>query len=246
MKALVLILVLALALAACGGSEKRLAAATGAVYDGSGPFRCLSAVNYDLVRVTTPVDATFDAIYLGQHCSGRIGRVEVTSQGADGIKVQNSGSVAHDVTIESGYVICTHVTPGAHQDAMQAMGGARITMQDLYLSCLGNSNWFVAQGGGYSSLPTDIVCEGCTMGPDAASPLFIADSLRSGARDSFICGHLRITDKAQDPVNVSNTQLPVTDPRCGGLSPPPPPAPAPPPPPMPPPTTTTSGLGGTP
>ena len=51
-------------------------------------------IDIDLVRVMMPTTVQ-DAIRLDQDCSGRIGRVEVDTWTADGIKVQNHGAVAH-------------------------------------------------------------------------------------------------------------------------------------------------------
>ena len=84
-----------------------------------------------------------DAVRLDQNCSGRIGRVEVDTWTADGIKVQNRGTVAHDLVIESGYVKCHDVAGSYHQDGIQAMGGHRLTFRNLAVDCLGNANLFV-------------------------------------------------------------------------------------------------------
>jgi hypothetical protein len=193
------------------------AASTQSIYDGPGPFRCTSAIDYDLVKVTPPVGATYDAVSFGKNCSGRIGLLDVyIEKGSDGVKVQNAGAVAHDIVVESGSVVCDDLNPGAHQDAMQAMGGYRITFRNMYLSCLGNSNWFVSKGGNNATTPTDIVCDGCTLGPDSASALFIGNSVRSGASNSFICGRTRIGVQAVAPVTTANTELSPTDPRCLG------------------------------
>ena len=85
-------------------------------------WSCTEEVDLDLVKVTmrTEVD---DAIRIDQNCSGRIGRIEVETWTADGIKVQNRGTVAHDLVIESGYVKCHDVYGEYHQDGIQVMGG---------------------------------------------------------------------------------------------------------------------------
>lgn len=215
-----------------------------ASYIGPGPFRCASAIDYDLVRVTPPAGATYDAVSLGRNCSGRIGRLEVyIARGADGLKVQNVAPVAHDFVIESGSIVCDDMVTGAHQDGVQAMGGYRISARNLFIDCQGNAQWFMAKGGSGGSTPTDVVCDGCVFGPGANSELFIADSLRSGARNSYVCGNTRITSGAIEPVNVNNQTLPASDPICGGAPAPPPPPPEPPPPPAPEPPPPGGGLG---
>ena len=75
---------------------------------------------------------------LSENCSGRIGRIEVDTWSGDGIKVQNSAPVAHDLVIESGYVRCHSRTSGYHQDGIQAMGGTRITFRGLAVFCGGD------------------------------------------------------------------------------------------------------------
>ena len=86
------------------------------------PWSCRGKVNLDLVRVTLKTTVA-DAIQLDQDCNGRVGRVEVETWTADGIKVQNRGTVAHDLVIESGFVKCHAVAGNQHQDGIQAMGG---------------------------------------------------------------------------------------------------------------------------
>ena len=76
------------------------------------PWTCRGKVNLDLVRVTLRTTVA-DAIQLDQDCNGRVGRVEVETWTADGIKVQNRGTVAHDLVIESGYVKCHAVAGNA-------------------------------------------------------------------------------------------------------------------------------------
>jgi len=180
-------------------------------------FRCRGPVDLDLVRVTmrTTVD---DAISLDENCTGRIGRVEVETWTADGIKVQNHGSVAHDLVIESGYVKCHDIAGEYHQDGIQVMGGRGITFRNLRVDCLGNANLFLARGGQEASTPTDIVCEGCVFGPNSGQTLFYADSIRSGARGTTICTGrfraIRIEPGAESMVRAENKVLPHDDPSC--------------------------------
>ncbi|HEU4450243.1 MAG TPA: hypothetical protein VFR63_09740 [Gaiellaceae bacterium] len=184
-------------------------------------FRCRGEVDLDLVRVTmrTVLD---DAIQLDENCSGRIGRVEVETWTADGISVQNHGKVAHDLVVESGYVKCHDVASGAHQDGVQVMGGLRLTFRDLRVDCLGNANFFLAEGGAGASTPTDVVCVGCVLGPNSAQTLFFADSIRSGARQTTICTGrfeaVRVEAGAQAIVEDDNEVLAREDPACADVT----------------------------
>jgi hypothetical protein len=181
------------------------------------PWNCRGHVDLDLVRVTMRSN-TQDAVQLDQNCSGRVGRIEVETWTGDGIKIQNRGTVAHDLVVESGYVKCHDVAPGHHQDGVQAMGGSRITFRGLRVDCLRNSNFFLARGGSGASTPTEIVCDGCVFGPNSGQTFFVTTSVRSGARNSTIC-HGRFTDvridpSASSPVNVGNRLLPRNHPSC--------------------------------
>lgn len=185
------------------------------------PFRCTGNVDLDLVRVTMRT-ALDDAIRLEENCTGRIGRVEVETWTADGISVQNRGAVAHDLVIESGYVKCHAVVEGAHQDGVQVMGGRDLTFRGLRIDCLGNANFFLAEGGSEASTPTDVVCEGCVLGPNSSQTLFYADSVRSGARQTTICTGrsraVRVEPGAEAIVEDGNTVLPHGDPSCADVT----------------------------
>jgi hypothetical protein len=184
-------------------------------------WACREEVDLDLVKVTmrTEVD---DAVSLDQNCSGRIGRIEVDTWTGDGIKVQNRGEVARDLVIESGYVKCHAVYGDYHQDGIQVMGGTRLTFRNLAIDCLGNANLFLSEGGGLSSTPTDVVCEGCILGPQSAQTLFYAGSIRSGARDTVICTGrfraVRVEPEAQDLVDEGNRVLDHDDPACADVT----------------------------
>src|SRR5437660_445474 len=73
-----------------------------------------------------------------------------------------------------------------------------------------NSNMFVNMAGQSTSPPTDIVCQSCTFGGNAAHTVSIQDSIRSGVIDSVICQakypalSLDIGPDAVDPVNQGN------------------------------------------
>ncbi len=185
------------------------------------PWRCLGKVDLDLVKVTmrSPVE---DALRIDQNCTGRVKRIEVDTWTADGIKVQNRGTVAHDLVIESGYVKCHDVYPGYHQDGIHVMGGHRLTFRNLRVDCLRNANLFLSRGGSGASTPTDVVCEGCFLGPNSGQTLFFAPSIRSGARRTTICTGrfraIRIEPGAEQLVNVGNRVLPHDHPSCADVT----------------------------
>jgi hypothetical protein len=183
-------------------------------------FVCNGPVNLAFVKVTMRF-ADRDAISLGPNCSGRIGRIEVDTWTQDGVKVQNNSSTpAHDLVIDGGYVECHAITPGAHQDGLQAMGGARLTFRNLVIDCLGHSNFFVARGGAGATTPTDVVCENCVLGPHGANAARIATSSRSGLRNTIGCRSFRYNDglifmtDALSAVNTGNLDLASNDSRC--------------------------------
>ena len=155
----------------------------------NGNWRCESNVNYELVQVHS--DGSGDAVRLSAGCTGRIGRLEVDGvRNGDGIKVQNSGNVAHDLTIESGFVSCVGPsTDGTHQDGLQAMGGTNITFRRFVFDCYGGGggNYFVQRAGGGATTPTNIVCDGCAFGPRHPNNVNLGNSVGSGARNSLIC-----------------------------------------------------------
>lgn len=185
-------------------------------------FVCNGPVNIPLVKVTINRRGDgLDAVVLGENCSGRIGRVEVDTWSGDGIKVQNSAPVAHDLVIESGYVRCHDRSGGYHQDGIQVMGGSRITFRGLSVFCGGigiNAALFIARGGSGGSTPTDIVFENGRLGPNAAHTILLATSVRSGARNTVICParaiDFDIQPSASSPINSGNTIVRATDSRC--------------------------------
>lgn len=186
------------------------------VLNGQG-WRCTSAVDIDLVKITNPPG---DAITLGAGCTGRIGRIEVDTWTADGVKVSNVANWARDVVVEGGYVKCHAIAGDTHQDAVQAMGGERIRFRGVSFDCLGNSNFFVNRGGSGAVTPTDVVCEGCFFGPRSATTVRVERSLRSGVLNSVGCRGRRVrttflfTPAATSPVNSGNSTLAASDPRC--------------------------------
>jgi hypothetical protein len=193
------------------------------------PWGCNAAVDVDLVKVTFDDGSNTDAIRL-DGCRGRIGRVEVDTNGADGIKVRNGSTVAQDLVVEGGYIRCTDHPAGAHQDGIQVMGGYRITFRALVVWCSNpngqigdgvNSQIMIALAGAGTATPTDVVVERSALGPGTANGFFVQTSIRSGIRDSVVCPDLTTTGgsiffgpEAVDGVDTGNEELPASDPRC--------------------------------
>jgi hypothetical protein len=193
------------------------------------PWGCNGTIDIGLVRVTFDDGSNTDAVRL-DGCRGRIGRVEVETNGADGIKVRNGTTVAQDLVVEEGYVRCTAHPEDVHQDGIQVMGGHRVTFRALVVWCGGpngeigdgfNSQVLIALGGAGTTTPTDVVFERSAMGPGTANGFFVQTSIRSGIRDSIACPDLLTTGgpiffgpEAVDPVDTGNEELPATDPRC--------------------------------
>jgi hypothetical protein len=179
---------------------------------------CNGAVDLDSVTVIMTPSAigtgqARDAIHLQPGCTGTIGRIDVTTSIADGIKV--AGGV-HDLVVGGGKVHCLAKKPVLHQDGIQVLGGERITFKNMNVDCgrpaesLINSNMFINMAGRASTPPTDVVCNGCTFGGGAAHTVSVQNSIRSGVENSTICRAkypnltLTIGSGAVDPVNVDN------------------------------------------
>jgi hypothetical protein len=180
-------------------------------------FVCTGPVNLSLVKVTMRTTEQ-DAVRLLNGCTGRIGRVEVDTWTYDGIKI---GRGSHDIIVEGGYVNCPGLSTGAHQDGIQAMSGTNISLRNLRVDCGhpsgGNANLFISNCCG-DPLPTNVVCDRCTLAAGNAHTLFIASSVRSGARNSVLCvgrfDTIRIESNAQQVVNENNVVVPASYPGC--------------------------------
>ena len=98
-------------------------------------YNCNRAVNFDrLVIMLTTLEK--DAFIMNSNCTGRVGRLEVTTFTQDPLKTTNANTAAaHDLVVESGWAACPTRVSGAHQDGWQAMGGARITIRDFVWDC---------------------------------------------------------------------------------------------------------------
>jgi hypothetical protein len=154
-----------------------------------------------------------DAVHLEPGCTGRIGRLDVVTSVADGVKVAEG---VHDLAIDAGSIRCRGKVADVHQDGMQVMGGARITLRGLHIDCgrsqdsLINSNLFIKRSGRSVDPPTDVVCVDCFLGGSAAHTASIQESVRSGLVDSTLCAAkyakltMSIGPTAVDPVDVGN------------------------------------------
>jgi hypothetical protein len=179
---------------------------------------CSGEVDLDSVTVTMTPSASGsgqerDAVHLQPGCTGTIGRINVTTSIADGIKV--AGGV-HDLAVGGGTVHCLAKAPVLHQDGIQVLGGERVTFTNMHVDCgrpaesLINSNMFINMAGRASTPPADIVCDGCTFGGGAAHTVSVQNSIRSGVENSTLCRAkypnltLTIGSGAIDPVNVDN------------------------------------------
>jgi hypothetical protein len=179
---------------------------------------CDSPVDLDSVTVTMtpsyPSRRGGDAVHLEPGCTGRIGKLNVTTSIADGVKVADG---AHDLTIGGGSVRCLAKLPRLHQDGIQAMGGLRITFRNLTVDCgragerLINSDLFIKMSSRSTAPPTDVVCVDCYFGGEAAHTVSIQASVRSGAESSTLCSakYSRLTldvgPDAVDPVTSGDS-----------------------------------------
>ena len=186
------------------------------------PFRCeqyAQPLALELVKVTlTPSygGSVDDAVNLNRgECTGRVGRIEVDTWIGDGVKI---GEKAHDLVVESGYVVCHDRVPGKHQDGVQALGGLRVTFRNLHVYCAtsNNASFFTTAGAGGADLPTegdwptDVTCDNCQLdgGPHT---VFLAKSIRSGISNSLVhAGKYRAIriGEAVDPVVENVVELP--------------------------------------
>jgi hypothetical protein len=156
-------------------------------------------VDFDLVKVTIKggLPTKKDAVHLsglGPECTGRIGRLEIDTWAADGVKVHDE---AHDLVVEGGYIRCHAKEGDVHQDGIQAMGGHRVTFRKLEISCATSNNaaMFINAGGGNRSAPEEIICDGCLLreAPGHSNQvLTIGNSIRSGARNSTVFGEIKV------------------------------------------------------
>lgn len=215
MKRLAAVLLVVVVLAGCGGGSSQQGRQVVLV---DHTWTCTGHVDLDLVRVTMSPQSVGrrsqeDAIHLRPGCSGSIGKLEVDQWAGDGVKVAQG---VHDLTVDGGSVRCHAKAPRLHQDGIQVLGGRNIVFRGLSIDCgredarLVNSNLFIKQAGRSTSPPTDVVCDGCSLGGWAAHTADIQTSVGSGLRDSTLCEArfprltLTIGPGASTPVNSGN------------------------------------------
>jgi type II secretory pathway pseudopilin PulG len=204
---------------------------------GQACFDCHQPVNLTLVRIRVDSSAIQkDAIGLNPGCTGSIGRIDVVTKSADGVKIANNlnGDVscskgsdcAHDLTIGGGTVLSAGRNGSAHQDCMQALGGNNITFTGVVFGCqtANNAQWFLTVNTAGTMTPTPpryVVCDRCEFHPGAMyHDVTIGPSWSSGVRNSLVCPggsqslQFAITTGAVTPIDVNNQKPWPSDPRC--------------------------------
>jgi len=174
-------------------------------------WHCKHPVNLDLVRVTMH-DGRSDAVHLDGGCTGTIRRLVVPGNGddlgpgGDGVKVHAG---VHDLKILSGVIQCGKKFHRKHQDAIQAMGGRRVTFFHIVSSGCSNSFMFLSSGLHKHELPTEVVCRDCAASTRNYS-VRVNAAVRSGAIGGTFTSRLKPNSgpEAVDPVLVGNTWTP--------------------------------------
>jgi len=152
-------------------------------------FRCgdySQPLRLKLLKVTMRNRNGSDAVALnrGGNCRGYIGRIEVRTWAADGVKV---GPDTHDLVIGGGFIRCFGRSAAAHQDAIQVMGGRRIRFRRVVTRC-GSSNhssFFVNRGIPSYRMPRKVTCNYCDL-RGGGTTVHIANARRSGVRNSVV------------------------------------------------------------
>jgi hypothetical protein len=179
---------------------------------------CDGPVNLGEVDVVVDTQvARVDAVHFEPGCSGYIGRLNITTYSADGVKVAEG---AHDITVDSGSISCLAKLPTLHQDGIQVMGGDHLHFNGMTIMCgratdnLIDSEVFVNMAGQSTRPPDDVVFDWCVLGPGTAHTVNLEDSTDSGVRDSTIYAgkfpNLTFTvgSGAVNPIDQGNTRLP--------------------------------------
>ncbi len=195
------------------------------------PFRGSNypgVTDFDLIRVTMTPASTSSINLAGwfDQLSGRIGRLELESSRGDGLHV---GAGCHDLIVESGYVYVHDVTGSLHWDAIQVMGGYRVTFRELVAlqrsPDLDREGRCVFVNAGQSPPDIeDVVFERCWF-ESHRDPISTKDrvvtlqgSLRSGLRDCYVCEAqvgtppYWIRSGALEPVDSGNVIVPRSQP----------------------------------
>jgi hypothetical protein len=167
-------------------------------------FLCKGPVDTGLVHVMSPSDV---GVELDTGCTGHIGELRVTDAQVDGVKIKNaSANAAHDLVIDKLVVECRTAPAGVHQDGVQVLGGARITIGEATVTGCRTSQVMLKKGGSGKTTPTDVVFGDGFYGPGAAHTFIIGTSVRSGLRDSVACPD---TTKRNGAIEVSGATQPV-------------------------------------
>jgi hypothetical protein len=194
-------------LAGCGGGAgvEQAGALMGTVMETDQTWRCNGLVDLDLVEVTIDGLNT-DAVHLNKGCTGVIRRIEITGTAGDGVKVHTD---AHDLRILGGRIDCGPKGLGRHQDAIQAMGGMRVTFEHIESHGCANSFMFINWGRKRHQKPDGIVCRDCTASTHNYS-VSVRNSIRSGAVGGTFESRVppRATAVAIDPVLSGNDWKP--------------------------------------
>jgi hypothetical protein len=170
---------------------------------------CRGPVNLDLVEVKLSNGSQHhDAVHLDRGCTGVIRSLDVVGDGkttgpsADGVKVHAG---VHDLKILGGSIDCGQKGHGAHQDAIQAMGGKRVTFSRIESHGCANSFMFINWGRRQHEKPEDVVCEYCHAETRNYS-ISVRNSVRSGAVGGSFVSRVRprATTRATAPVLQDN------------------------------------------
>jgi hypothetical protein len=178
-------------------------------------WSCHGPVDLDrlTVRMDVPAGAkgkARDAVYLGAGCTGRIGKLVVSTNGGDGIKIAG----AHDLAIDDGTVTCSGRYRNVHQDGIQVMGGSRITLTGLRVDCTtaNDAQLRISRAGDAAAPPEAVVCVACVFrpGPAAFHDVTVGISTNSGVTGSVICPAaaprlVLDSSRATNPVDANNT-----------------------------------------
>jgi hypothetical protein len=206
---------MAFALAFLWAASVASGATTGSIVLHNKTFRCGSysqPLRLTLLKVTMRRRSGGDAIGLNRgNCRGSIDRIEVKTWSEDGVKV---GPTAHDLVIGGGFVRCFRHRRGVHQDAVQAMGGRRVTFEGLVVRC-GSSNhssFFVNRGLERRRTPKAIVCRACNL-RGGGTTVHIGRAIRSGVVDSVVYAgrHTAFRGNRRTDLWSNNTVVPYGD-----------------------------------
>lgn len=193
--------------AGCGAkphpSARKAKKIVGVVDVHNSTWRCHGPVDLDLLRVRI-TNSKRDAVHLNRGCTGVIRRIEVVGDGrqngptGDGVKVHAG---AHDLKILGGIVDCGRAAKGAHQDAIQVMGGKRVTFARISSRGCANSFMFINWGRQRKQKPQDVVCDDCQAESHNFS-VRVGNSIRSGAVGGSFVSRVppRATAEAKDAV----------------------------------------------